>query len=1046
MSNLYLGSPAQIEKQLALEVAAAKKDDPFYPVTVIVDNNLVGTYLRRSLAGHFGSYCRVRFITLQELAAELSRETEEACRYQTLPFYGEEWLAALIARQKGPKSYFDPVAESHGFSQVLLRLFRELEENMIEQVPAAEEAEPARIEGLQHLYTKYRQQMDPYNGKKAGFRIAQKALPPDESFKLIIFGLYNLSALEKELVKALLDCRELDPAVLWHSNTQRFSLQHELLQWYIKSGVSVSDLETTVAEAVDKNNLALLCKNFYDRENRQVSLPAEDSSLAFISAPDELQEVSEITREIIRLARQGVSFSEMAVFVPNSAYAYQCAASLDTAGIPFYRGGGIPLDQTRTGRSLLLFLDLAVSKFSRQKVFELLAYAPLKLYRTGGESSPVSPALWEQLALEAGIVRGKQQWYTLIHSYRIKLEKEIGEAEPAEERSRQEKIDALESLSDLVKKIFEAAGKITAEYSWSGFAGSVTGMIDDFFETGTESERIVALLKQLAGLGTLGGELDYKSALHVVQDLLHSATLPQGRFQRSGINLISTASAAGLQCKVIFIAGLNESVFPTPLQPDPLIPEIERRKLQGALPLYSSRFQREALHYILALRAAQTKAIVSWARFSAVSGRELFPSPFIYESGLALLGRRAGLDQLDQLPGYKYIQSVAVTVDPQDAISEEEYDLASAYLLPEKEDTEAYIKGIGTDLDRLVSADASRRRKELTPHQGLFAEGGRAAQLIESGFGNPENPAAVTALEDYARCPYGFFLKHLMEVVIIEEPEEFFDLPPQEKGLIIHRILELFYRQALEEKILPAVKYPDQCRKLLAAVNRDYFSDYGKRAGSDYHTLLWQVQRRGFEEMLTALLEWEIDNGSHELIPYYFEKRIGYPEDTAGFKLRLDGNRELFLKGRIDRIDRSESAFMVIDYKTGRKKDKNNSFGGGCSLQLPLYLLAVSRLFNNGPTDKDSAHYYFLSADDVKTVDFSGEDWPENEKKLQEVVGYLYRGITGGRYFPFPGSKGDNCRYCSYKTICGPEVARMINFYKAADTTLQDFNRFKEAY
>ena len=77
MRKVYLGYPQELEKKLYDDIVAAKCDDIFYPVVVVVPSNLSGVYLRRSLARCGGSHCRVRFLTLADLAAELAAESPD---------------------------------------------------------------------------------------------------------------------------------------------------------------------------------------------------------------------------------------------------------------------------------------------------------------------------------------------------------------------------------------------------------------------------------------------------------------------------------------------------------------------------------------------------------------------------------------------------------------------------------------------------------------------------------------------------------------------------------------------------------------------------------------------------------------------------------------------------------------------------------------------------------------------------------------------------------------------------------------------------------
>jgi len=113
----------------------------------------------------------------------------------------------------------------------------------------------------------------------------------------------------------------------------------------------------------------------------------------------------------------------------------------------------------------------------------------------------------------------------------------------------------------------------------------------------------------------------------------------------------------------------------------------------------------------------------------------------------------------------------------------------------------------------------------------------------------------------------------------------------------------------------------------------------------------------------------------------------------------------------------------VIDYKTGRKRIKNESLAGGEALQLPVYLLAASHLYNLAEPAAAEAYNYYLSPTGVKTVLFSGEAWPQKEMLLQEAVEIIYKGIAAGHFFPYPNP---GCRYCDYSPVCGPRSRELI--------------------
>ena len=104
------------------------------------------------------------------------------------------------------------------------------------------------------------------------------------------------------------------------------------------------------------SNLLRLQEGIFERSSPG-DAGAADDSLRFTCVPDEISEAESITREIVTLAGSGIPFREMAVAVKEPASAGLLQDKLAEAGIPAYLAAGIPLAQTRTGKSLLLFLS-----------------------------------------------------------------------------------------------------------------------------------------------------------------------------------------------------------------------------------------------------------------------------------------------------------------------------------------------------------------------------------------------------------------------------------------------------------------------------------------------------------------------------------------------------------------------------------------------------------------------------------------------------------------------------------------------------------------
>jgi ATP-dependent helicase/nuclease subunit B len=1035
MRKLYLGYPQELEKKLFDDIASSKNDDPFYPVTVAVENNLAGVYLRRVLA-RCGSYCRVRFLTLPDLAAELAEGAPDYASRETLPPFGEDWLAALTAREAAG-GYFGPVAGRPGFREALRQTFQELEEAGLQQVPFPPNSDPHRIGELQRLFDRYRELRRPFANRGEAFAAAAQSAPA-EPFLLALHGIYILSALEKELLASL--AAHVKMSIYWQQSAAALAPVKETLQWYQEQGFIIERLPPPPPP---RSSLARLQSSLFQTPPGETGPPpAGDMSLEFICAPDEIREVEEITREIIRLARTGVRFGEMAVLLPHFTYSRLIRERLAAAGIPCYLAGGQSLAQARAGRSFLLLLEMIGSDYPRLEVIEFLTYAPIDYRRVLDLETPVSPSFWDYLTMQAGVIKGRRQWREALDRYRRQLLGLIREQEDddaaAEAGRLRSQIAAVDLLLVFLEKFFEALERFGSCRSWTGLSAVAGEFVFRFFHPGEEREVLRRFLKGLCRLDECGGEFDLKPALELLRSAMQATTLPAGRFQQEGVNLLPLHSAAGLCFTALFIPGLAEKIIPAPVSTDPLLPEAERLALEGALPLRRRKLEVEALRFNLALGGALRKAVLTWPRTAAAGSREQLPSFFLSRCGEALLGTRPGYEQLSLLPGYRYVPAAAREETVDDPVTAVEYDLTCCHHLPPPLQPVQYYRRLSAALDQLLEADLAKRRNLLSPFEGMFTPHGAPQSLLAARLAGWGGRVSATALEDYARCPYSYFLKRLLYLTPLEEPEQLLSMEPLPRGRLVHRILEQFYRRAAAEGLLPVERHPDECRTLLTRVAGEEFDALPPEELPPY-PLLWQLQRRSLGEMLRALLDWEIETAVG-FVPVDFELSFGFPDSGNQVILSLPSGEKLYFRGRIDRVDRSGSRIRVIDYKTGRKRIKDESLAGGEALQLPVYLLAAGSIFNLPQQDEVEAYAYHLSPAGVKTVLFSGKPWPQKERLLQETAAVLYGGIAAGYFFPYPNP---GCRFCDYRTVCGPEIERSFRL-KAADPVLASFLKMKE--
>ena len=147
-----------------------------------------------------------------------------------------------------------------------------------------------------------------------------------------------------------------------------------------------------------------------------------------------------------------------------------------------------------------------------------------------------------------------------------------------------------------------------------------------------------------------------------------------------------------------------------------------------------------------------------------------------------------------------------------------------------------------------------------------------------------------------------------------------------------------------------------------------------------------------------------------EILKGFYEKhKDNWPNvilTEKGFNIKLSGDGDLYtVKGTIDRIDKEDGKIKIVDYKTGKPKNKL-SFDE--KEQLLLYQIAAKDLFR-----EEIASLVFYYLEDNSEIEFLGAD-----KDLEKVARKVVDTIESIKKGEFPPKPSQLCRVCDFFDIC----------------------------
>jgi ATP-dependent helicase/nuclease subunit B len=789
-----------------------------------------------------------------------------------------------LAREAGSKAELRILAMSSrrpGFPTALEELVSELQAALVDPVALREramEAGPYELE-VASLYESYLRVRDEL-GLRDDHSLAAAATAalrerPDAwaGRPVFLYGFDDLTLEQLELVRELSASTDVTVALPWEdreSLTQARGALFAELRDF--EGVSIERLDAE-PRFTQSSTLFEVERRFGERGGGERT--ANDGGVAMLASAGELAEVEAVGAEVARLLHDGVPPGEIAIVLrdPRSAGPLYRRV-LTRFDIPAAVQADLAATRTATGAGLIALLRAAAGGGGAA---ELLAYL-----RTPGVAPP-SMVDWFERRVLRGRMRSTDE--ALAAWGPENGDGDRGLREVAKLREAGSGPALLREAGRQARWIAESAvrrqGAVAEE--------------DRALELRAGAE-IESALADLAELGLPHSPGDVIAAVSEFD-------VPMWRGPTEGrVRVISPYRARARRVSHMFVCSMQDGDFPRRDTGGPLLSDDAGRAL--GLPERKKAEVEDRYLFSVCLSRPKQRLWLSW-RSADDEGGATSRSPYVDEvRDLLAPELPPGLEERDEAivaeaGGRGLAESV---FDVGSAPSERELARANAAIGPRTEN--GRLRPGPLQLEPVLE-----RIREIT----LFGS---------------------TTLEEYALCPYRWFIGHELRPQRIGPQEE-----PLAIGSIAHQVLESLYEDPPGPERRPAPETLDAWRRRA----RELISEVGaKRLPPQIADTAAALRR--VEGLVLAFLADEAATAT-AFKPAHTEAAFGFDESEKG-PLQLAGGG---VHGQIDRIDlgpRGEA--LVQDYKSGGKVE-----GGAAmlekrgKLQLQLYMLAARELWGH---------------------------------------------------------------------------------------------------
>jgi putative RecB family exonuclease len=240
---------------------------------------------------------------------------------------------------------------------------------------------------------------------------------------------------------------------------------------------------------------------------------------------------------------------------------------------------------------------------------------------------------------------------------------------------------------------------------------------------------------------------------------------------------------------------------------------------------------------------------------------------------------------------------------------------------------------------------------------------------------------SYSALDTYLTCPRKYKYQVIDRIKAPKSKEQFF-------GTLIHNTLKLVHT--------PGILSPTLEQAL------DFYSkNWNAEVFSDV-----TEERAAFAQGVSILQDYYKKNDPAKTNIVDLESR---------FQVEIGNDEKHIVSGIIDRIDKTEDGFEIIDYKTARKLPSQDKVDN--DLQLSIYLAGFLKRYPKEAEniDKIKVSLYYLKHGVKLTSSRTLEQVKKSEELVLDIVGEIQSASRRTKFDPVISGL---CDWCAYQNIC----------------------------